>query len=73
MDPRWCGPSQHVRRIDVSVDDSEILEDDDGNDEMDISYDDYLANMNISISNERNSTPNHSNSNSTWIFSIFFR
>ena len=70
MDPRWCGPSQHVRRIDVSVDDSEILEDDDGNDEMDISYDE--ANMNISISNERNSTPNHSNSNSTWIFSILF-
>ncbi len=70
MDPRWCGPSQHVHRIDVSVDDSEILEDDDGNDEMDISYDE--ANMNISISNERNSTPNHSNSNSTWIFSILF-
>ena len=68
MDPHRREPSQSVRRIDVisttilldvSVDDSEIYA------PMDISYD-----GNMSCDGE---TPNHSNSNSTWIFSIFFR
>ena len=63
MDPHRCEPSQSVRRIDVisttilldvSVDDSEIYA------PMDISYD-----GNMSCDGE---TPNHSNSNSTWIF-----
>ena len=63
MDPHRCEPSQSVRRIDVisttilldvSVDDSEIYA------PMDISYD-----GNMSCDGE---TPNHINSNSTWIF-----
>ena len=75
MDPHRREPSQSVRRIDVisttilldvSVDDIEIYATNVSTyDEMNISYD-----GNMSCDGE---TPNHSNSNSTWIFSIFFR
>jgi len=70
MDPNRCGPSQSVRRIDVisttilldiSIDNSEIYATNISTyDEMNISYD-----GNMSCDGE---TPNHINSNSTWIF-----
>ena len=73
MDPNRCGPSQPVRRkdvisttilLDVSV---EML---DVSVEIDATNISTYDKMNISCDSE---TPNHSNSNSTWIFSIFFR
>ena len=66
MDSNRCGPSQSVRRIDVIS--TTIL--------LDVSVEIGATNvstydeMNISCDSE---TPNHSNSNSTWIFSILFR
>ena len=66
MDPNRCGPSQPVRRIDV-ISTTILLDVSVEIDATNISTDDE---MNISCDSE---TPNHGNSNSTWIFSILFR
>ena len=66
MDSNRCGPSQSVRRIDV-ISTTVLL---DVGVEINATKVSTYDEMNFSCDSE---TPNHGNSNSTWIFSILFR